>query len=405
MDPAQAAAETAEFTADWFLMVRCPEMSVETGDADGGRQRLTEWIQAAREAGFQPLAFTDALERLSQGERLPDRSIVLMFDPAYRKTVEQILPVLESLRVPALWVTRSPGRIRADRRFVSAHERRSFSAQPFWDFAVHDEVRQFELEKVSAGRTLPRVYEWQSQLGVNGVNRGTNLTRLNRLHANASWSAEEFVDRLTADLPLYERGILGVREIDERLWGIVLPATMEEAFDLRAPRDRRFSSVRWEGTRGLQDLKLSATIESWVGEAWLHLRSDRERGDRIRVGFMEGTLRVLQETGGLVVEDRRETWPIQPDQGLCLELVLSGETLQIQSSTASARADFELLVPGSRDGLVEFSVYHRIHGAAAAESLHLIAAPVQGLDRAPTGEILVDASDILTQDDSIAAGN
>jgi hypothetical protein len=366
---------------------------------------LVEWITAAREAGFHPVAFSQVLTCLARGERLPENSVVLLFNPAYRTTVEQVLPTLESMQVPALWVTRSPGRIRADRRFVSAHTRRSYSAHALWDFAVQKGELQFDLEKPAAGPDLSRVYRWQADGGITGVNTATELDHLNRLHANIRWSAQEFVDRLSADLPLRAPRGLSAREIEGRTWGVILPHGVEESFDLQADPGQRFASVSWAGTRSVTDLQVDLEIGSWFGEAWIDLRASREPGQRVRVGLMEGKVRVVQEIGGTVVDDRESDGSIRPDEGIRLSLTLQGEQLRLSSPSVATRLDVPVQVEAVDHSLLQVSIYHRIHGAAFAKALRCAATPLPHKDATGIAEGLVDAGPVGADAPGVRAAN
>jgi len=382
---AEVPSEAAEGgrSADWFLLVRCPEMPMEAGGAEDGRRQMRAWIHALREAGFHTHAFADAIQKLERGEHLPENTVVLMFDPAYRSTVEQLLPTLETERAPALWVTRSPGRVRADRRFVTGHARRSLSEEALWDFAVENESGQVILEKASAGTSAGRTHHWQADRGITGVNAGTNMVCLQRLHASAQWSARQFVDRLLADVPLRERRPLSARRIQERIWGVVLPHGQEETFDLVAPAGQRFASAIWEGTRGVTDLGLDLSIDSWFGEFWLTLRSDPERGEKVRIGLAEERVRVLQEAGGRVIDDRELPWRVDPEAGARFRVMLLGPTLTIDTPMVGAPMVVPVLISGNKDSRLELALYHRIHGVAMARGVQLQAVPLESRNAVP----------------------
>jgi hypothetical protein len=259
---------------------------------------------------------------------------------------------------------------------VTAHTRRTLSEEPLWDFAVEDESGRVILEKASAEGGVGRDHDWQADLGVTGVNGGTNLSELNRLHASARWTSREFVDRLLADVPLRERRMLSSRQIQERTWGVVLPHGQEESFDLVAPVDRRFASVGWEGSRGVNDLELELSIGSWFGEVWLTLRSDREREDKVRLGLSEDRVRVVQEAAGRVIEDRELDWRVEPGAGVQFELTLQGSKLSIDAPMGGGPVEVAVLIPGSEDSRLELGLYHRIHGVAMARTVQLKVGPL-----------------------------
>jgi len=58
-------------------------------------------IRAAKAAGWTFLRLSDVLERARRGAALPERTMVLTFDDAYRSFLDQALPILREESVPA----------------------------------------------------------------------------------------------------------------------------------------------------------------------------------------------------------------------------------------------------------------------------------------------------------------
>lgn len=358
---------------DGFQIIRFPELPPEGSRAQEGVRRMSEWLRELRKAGFWVRPFSEVMTRVRQGKGLPLKTVVVVFDPAYRTTVEQARPLLETWRTPALWITHLPGVFRTDRRFVSTRTRRELAAEPWWDVALSAGENGFVLE--TEADAAHRFFRWSSDSGTAGFNTGRSPSGLTRLHANAEWSAMEFLDRLSADLPVRERKRLTVRRIQDRLWGVAVSAGAPGNFDLEVPSDQRTTSVTWEGTRGIRDLELELGIGNWFGEVWLHLRADRTRQELIRVGLMGDRVRVIEERGEALLGDSSAPLVLGPDGRVGLRLRLEGDTLAIQTCDGSERIRAFLHLPGSDAGRFELVLYDRVRGAAVARDISLVASP------------------------------
>jgi hypothetical protein len=247
-----------------------------------------------------------------------------------------------------------------------------------WDCAVQLDERAFVVEEEGWPEGVPLQHRWVETAGITGVNRLHAAGPLNLLHANARWTAEELIHRVKADLPLEKRSRLSLRSIENRGWGMIADAGEEAAFQLAAASGARFASASWAGTRGLGDLEIELKMGPWFGEVWLFLRSSADRNDRIRVGLMEGELRVLQERDGNSLADRREPVAIHPREGVELLARLEGDRLRLQIPGSELSMEVPVVVPASGECQLEFALYHRIHGAALARDISIIATPLPG---------------------------
>ncbi len=376
LQPVSPHPAAASDRADYYLVVRCPELPSEAEASRDGTRRLMAWMRALLDAGFHPRPFVDVIASLSRGTPLPERTVVLVFDPAYRATVEQVLPRLQEIRVPALWITRSPGVLRSDRRFVSNRARRTWSGYALWDFALSEDPAAFQLEADGLPEDVPSAYSWADPSGLTGINSLSLGTPLHRLHANARWSAAEFVDRLKADLPLRRPSPLSARRIQGRDWGIQADPHEVAAFRLAAPPEARQATVRWLGTRGIGDLKLSLRAHAWCGELALDLRANSALSNRIHVSLTEDSLRVQQELQGRLVADQRLAATPNPGGSTRLQLHLRDDELRVSIAGHAASCSVPIVVPATDEGTVALSVYHRIHGVAFADQILLTAEPL-----------------------------
>lgn len=373
--PAPPGTDAVAYT-DWFMLVRCPEMPIEAREAEAGVQLLADWVQRLRAEGFNLRPFAEVMAARQQGDRLPERTVVLVFDPAYRVTVEQVLPRLRDLTAPALFITRLPGTIQSDRRFVSNRTRRVLSETELWDFALQTSQQDFLLEVPGWPESVSPGQAWSGTSGLTGVNEAFPEGPLNILHANVHWSSVEFVDRLKADVPLRRESRLSLRTIGDRNWGILADEDDVAEFDLTAADDARFASVSWAGARGVGDMELEVSLGSWFGEAWLFLRSNTERAERIRVGFTESGVRVLQEQAGAVLSDHLEPALIQPADGIQILARIEKGRLHLKIPQTQFELEIPVVIPATSEGIFEFALYDRIHGAAVARDVLITVNPL-----------------------------
>jgi len=373
--PAPPGTDAVAYT-DWFMVVRCPEMPIEVREAEAGVQLLADWVQQLRTEGFHLRPFAEVMAARQRGDRLPERTVVLVFDPAYRVTVEQVLPKLRDLTAPALFITRAPGTIQSDRRFVSNRTRRVLSATELWDFALQTSEQGFLLEASGWPESVPPGQEWSETSGLTGINEAFPDGPLNILHANVHWSSAEFVDRLKADMPLRRKSRLSLRTIGDRNWGILADEDDVAEFELAAADNARFASVSWAGVRGVGNMELEMSLGSWFGEAWLFLRSNADRTERIRVGFTESGVRVLQEKAGAVLSDHLEPALIRPADGIQILARIEKGRLHLKIPQTQFELEIPVVIPATSESIFEFALYDRIHGAAVARDVLITVNPL-----------------------------
>lgn len=360
------AAPAAGYLADWFWIVRLPEVPVHAALTEVAQRRLHHWLDGLERAGFSPILLAPALERLSKGQRLPDNSIVLVFDPAYRHTVESMTPVLRQRRWPAVWLMpREPLR-QADRRFLNPHASDALAREGLWERRIVDAPL------------------WPAGGGKQALNQdGQALRQLNRLDVNARWTRQELVNRLLAEAPLREPSWLTSRSIGPTRWGLVERqsqiAAESAGFSLRVPIDRRSARVSWLGTRGNRDVDLRLDVHSLTGELWIWLRSDEAAGESVRVAFTNGRAVLEQESSHAVRVITASAVPGLRQPGtFSASLRLEGSRIQVNVNGIRALSWDRLDLPQSAVGLTRLIVYDKVMGGGGAERIRISAAPLDG---------------------------
>lgn len=346
--------------ADWYLVLRLPLAGENADRARLESERLRGWIDELRREGFTPVLLSEARARLSRGERLPGKPVVLLLEPGWRRAVESAQPLLSGLGAPSVWLVDGAAVDERDERFVSPHALSRLHRAGLTDVgALRGSTRTFTL----SGETL----SWAPDAGQRALNRGGRSATLHRLHVPLGWTGRQLAARLQAEVPVGRPGKLGLVRLYGRPWGIAARPGSPAAFDLTAPTDRRSASVSWLGSEGGGDVELELTAAAVTGELWLYPRWRPGAPRGVRVGFTPD---------GVVAEEGRDgrwkrvgavAWARGQAAPLNSRLRVSGSRLSVQAGSGPA-LDFELgASPG--DGILMLELYDKIRGGAGARGL------------------------------------
>lgn len=348
--------------ADWYLVLRLPLAGENADRARLESERLRGWIEELRREGFTPVLLSEARARLSRGERLPGKPVVLLLEPGWRRAVESAQPLLSGLGAPSVWLVDGAAVGERDERFVSPRALSRLRRAGLTDVgALRGSTRTFTL----SGETL----SWAPDAGQRALNRGGRSATLHRLHVPLGWTGRQLAARLQAEVPVGRPGKLGLVRLYGRPWGIAARPGSPAAFDLTAPTDRRSASVSWLGSEGGGDVELELTAAAVTGELWLYPRWRPGAPRGVRVGFTPD---------GVVAEEGRDgrwkrvgavAWARGQAAPLNSRLRVSGSRLSVQAGSGPA-LDFELgASPG--DGILMLELYDKIRGGAGARGLEL----------------------------------
>ena len=364
--------------ADWFLMVRIPEVPREPWMAKLAQERFESWLAALAEHGFTPALLSEVQRRLAEGSGLPEKTVVMVFDPGYRGTYETLAPVLEKYQYPTVWLTDRAALRRGGRRYLSHHAVRVMKKSKLWEVGFYQRrSATFTLESYRATRAprAHRTLSWHPDCGRMALNRGVGLRALNRLNVNLFWTPQELVNRLLAEAPIRGTAYLTAREIQGRTWGMAVEVSSgNEAprFRLCTRPDARSATISWPSTLGPKNLQLELRLASLVGELWVFLCSDRQTGQNLRVGFRADAVVVEQDSQGQQRQLASFSWPEPRIDGFAATLHLGGRRLRV---SVNGKALPELVVPEATESeraMVEIMVYDQVRGAACAESVSLV---------------------------------
>jgi hypothetical protein len=366
-------------TADWFLLVRLPETPPGKPNAAPWAMQMQDWIQALRDRGFAIMPFTEILARRRAGQRLPARSVALLFDPGYRHTFETIEATVEAQRVPVLWLTETPGRFGTDRRFISPRQRRVLADAPLWNAGVHGaDPSYFALETPDDPASPQQHINWHTPMGSDALNTPQTFPVLRRLHAHPVWTTGEFISRLCAEIPVEGTSILSTARIRGKRWGLMLPPAegKQAVFQLEADPEQRSATVSWLGTRRCPDLQIDLRVDELYGELWVLLRSDRATGNRLRLGILPDRFDVDLEQNGQhhrLASTPRTALPGHAFSGTIV--VQDGHFSLNQAGTPIIDLD-AIDLEGTDESMLELVVFDMLRGTAAARGITLTVSPL-----------------------------
>lgn len=378
----QHVSETRTIAApegsDWYMVLRMPEIPSAVTDVEATQSTFRARLDALKREGFHPVLLSHIYRHLKKGAGLPSKPVVLVFDPGHRHTFDMLSPVLKQMKVPAVWMTDGEALDHGDRRYVSRHATKQLVRSGLWDVGFYNEKGAVEIQNADEGVwTLAgdRNDVWAPSAGVFAYNPASQIQHLNRLNVNSTWSRDELVDRVMAEIPVRAPIRLAVRSIRNHLWGVPEPlSSPAKPFTLESDLEKRSTTVAWLGAEGVQDASIQIRAQHIVGELWVLMRSDENQGESIRIGFAKGMAMVDQEENHqvrrLAATGLSEAGSVNATirlQGTQLLLTMNGRPVVTLTSLKPAR---------SKHGVVRLSVYDKLRGTARADQIDATLTPL-----------------------------
>jgi hypothetical protein len=361
LPPEPLSAIKPEGNAHWYFVIRFPEAPSDAQGTKIAQIRTAEWLHALIQEGFHPMLFSDIATRLKDGVGIPDKAVVIVFQPGTKHTDEALEPLLARTKSPAVWLTDRTAMRKSDLRYVHEHRASLMIQSGWWDV-------------IDSKNPL-----WSSGTGPSALNWNTTSDHINRLNVNPGWSGQELVNRLLAEMPLQGRMQLTLRPVRGRLTG-VLSAKIEDAanpFHLETPLGKHSTTVGWLGTKGFPNATIDFDVPSRVGDFIITLRSDPARDERVRIGYGDGFISVDERIQG---QDKRLATLPWVSQGLHPPihgaLTLVGNRLEL---TRPGNSPIQVTLDHADShsaGIVQLTVYDKIRGAAVADSIRLVITPL-----------------------------
>ncbi len=377
--PHEVTAPASTPNAEWFFMLRMPEAQV-LQDRQHTRDLFTKWIDAMLGAGFHPALLSDVVDRINKGLPLPEKTIVLCFDPGYRLTEQLFSPILAARNVPATWLTDADAIDRRDKKYVSPHQEQVMKSSGHWDVFSYRSSKPFSVQIADAHK--PAVFNaigWEPRVGRFALNRVGNLSYLSRLNVNNHWTPEDLVHRLMVELPLNSPAYLSLQQIQGRNWGINVDykAARERRFSLHSGTDKRSGSLYWLGTQGLKDLQIRFEVRRLSGEMLFLLRSDQDAGEYVGVRFSNGRVSVEQQSSGATTRLASSACPdLIPGTPFNAVFAVRGRQLAVAVNEHPLIALDSLRPSASTQGMVRLVIQNSIKGVAEAQSVKILCTPL-----------------------------
>ncbi len=362
-----------------FYVLRMPEVQIHA-DIRSSRKQMAEWIDALQKEGFHLLLLSEVLSLLNDDLPLPDKAVVLVFEPGYRRTADTYLPVFNEKKVPAVWLTNGKAIEFKDKRYISQHVAEGMKASGLWDLGYYTPEEALSLQTaghpvVVQGHRAP----WRQEAGRFALNRWAPGEPLDRLNVNPKWTAEDLVHRLLVERPVQDSKLLSLQQIQGRNWGMAVDigATHDTRFTLRAPADKRSGSLYWLGTAGLSNVHLRMEVKSLVGEMRLLLRSDPAAGEDVSVILARGKAVIEQTRSGKAETLASVPCPdILPNTPFTAVLAVMGRQLALAVNGHPLVALDSLSEPTSSKGMIRLVVQDSLKGVGEARSVRIICTPL-----------------------------
>ncbi len=382
VDP-QSIVRPAPGSSNWFLIVRMPEAPPNRKTADAAVPLFDQWLTSLTRAGFQPMLLSEILNQQKRGLGLPDKAVVLVFDPAYRYTYEKFGPLLKEHHFPAVWLTSEERLKKSDLRYVSLHVAEQMKKSGLWDVAVFREKEgpfgflNFDSDSKGA-KKIELPYSWVKDSAYLAFNRMSSAMTFHRVNTRLNLTALQLVDQLNVEVPLKEMSALLAKTIDGKVRGLAVSPESQTppAFNLQASPDRRVAMLWWPSTEGQNNFMLEMKLSELVGELWLSLRANEQGRSGIRIGITQSLVSVDEEVNG----NKKQLLVLAPSgvrhKPFQCKVVLVDSEMKLYVNNREVWKYAALRVPNVKDGRFGLMLYDRIRGSAQANGLEILFNPL-----------------------------
>jgi len=363
------------------------------GGAHFPAERLAEHLEALRAAGFEPVSLRRVAEAYQGESPLPERPVLLTFDGGHLSTYETVDPLLRALRWPAVMFVDTRLQERRDATYVYWDRLQRMVDSGVWDLgsmgqwpedanAVERELRGQRVLAVARGAAAgppaahgaaPLLAFENGVFGVNGAR--TDRQRLVRIHAPASWTGRELVERLTSSMAAPRADPDGAPlPVPTARWVAGL-GRVEVAGDGLVVRGEPRAEAWLAGGEWAGDFELEAEISPHQGVFWIVQQASRSR-DQWRWGGTERTLYLeILRAGAPVHVLWQADLPFAPGSWHTVRVVKRGRGVWVEWD-GRPLAGMPRVVPGRWDGYVGISTGTASEpGALALRNVRFAAVP------------------------------
>jgi hypothetical protein len=376
--PAPAVPVSGD-TVDWFLLLRMPAVTTQyESGIDTMRIRYGEWLDGLQRAGFSPMPLSEVYRRLKEGRGVPAKTVVLVFEPGFRRTYGIVAPILQQKGWPAVWITPEADMDKGHREYLTYHQTNRMIESGWWDVGYMGKRGHFVL-KTRGQQSLHFGNEsnpaWAKTSGGLALNRGAVFGSMHRLHVLSDWTTADLVNRLRVEVPVDKPVYLTLAPVQNLDWGVTTPAdsTEEKHFDLTMPMWRRGTQISWFGAKTYNNFILTAEVQELIGHLAFRLRWDENKETGLIITASNRAWSVQQQTpAGTVLLQRF----YRGGAGLKMTAHVEGNTLTL--SEGDRILGTMLLPPEAAldGGLVQLYLYDALKGSASARGVQLFLTPL-----------------------------
>lgn len=368
-------------TVDWFMLLRMPAVTAQyESGIDTMRVRYGEWLEGLQRAGFQPMRLSEVYARLKEGRGVPPKTVVLLFDPGFRRTFNIVAPILAKHEWPAVWITPAAEMDRGHREYLTYHKTAEMIRSGWWDVGILESRGHFVLktndqEPIDFGndQNLP----WARTAGGIALNRGPVFGSMNRLNVLSDWTTQDLVNRLRVEVPVNSASYLTLAPVQNLNWGVTTEkdSSDDKHFDLAVPLWRRGVPIAWFGTKTHGNFDLETDAEDLIGHLAFRLRWNEvdESGLVVTATKREWTIQQQSPSGSIVLKRlfRHSTG------GFKMMIHLTDQTLVF---SADGQPPETVLLPSPQasgtGGPVQIYLYDALKGSARVDDLRILFTPL-----------------------------
>lgn len=359
----------------YFILRMPPITSQYESGIETMRLRYGAWLEALTAAGYRPLLFSELYRLTADQAGVPPKSVVLMFDPGFRRTYHIVSPILERHRWSAVWMSDLAAMKARHREHISFHTARRMVRSGLWDVGLKktDGTYRFDIGQEENFNLGNRTHgTWAAISGGLGLNQTGALFALNCLNVNSDWLPTDLVNRLNAELPVEGPVYFSLGGVQNLTWGLTQkePAT----FNLAAEPQQRSAIVSWLGTKGLDNAKFRLKGKGLAGTLSLRLRWDEISGSGLQISVAHNKLVVQEWKNGESRLVYKVSRPMEPNFRVLAMLV--GDRLALSMDGGATAAIPTPLWPGSGKGVTQVYLQDGVMGAARVRDIEIFFEPL-----------------------------